>query len=618
MTLFEMSLSGAVLTGVVVIVRALAIHRMPKGALLALWWMVLARLLLPVSLPSRVSAYTLLGIRDAVVSETYAAQVAAHAAPTAPEALPAAVQGYAAAPSRALAGLLPLAWAAGSVGCALFFLVTSVRCRREFRTSLPAAHEAVRGWLAAHPLRRPVEVRISDRISAPLTYGVLRPVILLPEGFGCGDAAQLSYVLTHEWIHIRRFDGLTKLLIAAAACLHWWNPFAWVAWVLFNRDLELACDEEVVRRHGVASRAAYARALITLEERKSGLAPFCSSFNHNAMEERITAIMKIKNFTTRAAAVSAAAVLAVGALFATSAAADGSVSAANTPVSTSSGENLPAYFYPIERVDWAEERELLESFEKYGISYDGDGKMYFHGERVRWFWDGYEIWEDGELLGWSMRYEYLDKDGTVDVRTLHECIDNGDGSLDYFGPLKDIVAYSQEEFDSRTYESIRKTSVEATVADDAVLAEEPAHPGSGYEVQATYDQQIVVEAEDTVEEPAEGTSYEVQSVYSEMVGTVADDIIAEAAEATEGTGGAASGRTFEEIFAAYKDYGITYRENNGIREVYYHSEPVAHFVDIKPDGSVFSLNSSEKAQSSLSVQAVYDKNGKLAGVEPIQ
>ncbi len=620
-----MSLSGAVLVCVVAIVRALAIHRLPKRALLALWWMALARLLLPVSLPSPVSVYTLLEVRDYVVSETYVAP--APALPAAPEALPAVSQGNAVsspgalAPSPGAVARLQLVWAVGSVGCALFFALASVRCRREFRTSLPVADRAVQEWLAGHPLRRPVEVRTSDRISAPLTYGILRPVILLPEGFDCGDAAQLGYVLTHEWVHIRRFDGLAKLLIAAAACLHWWNPFAWALSALFNRDLELACDEEVVRRHGVASRAAYARALITLEERKSGLAPFCSSFNHNAMEERIVAIMKIRNLSTRAAALSAATVFAVGALFATSAAVGVPSQTAHALTSTGSGESFPAYA-PVERVDWKEERELLESFEKFGISYDSDGKIYFHGERVRWFWDGYEIWEDGSLLGWSMRYEYLDRDGTVDVHTLHECIDNGDGSLDYYGPLKDIVAYSQQEFDSRTYESIRKTAEATAIDDDAVLVEDPARPGSGYAVQTVYDETIHASAEDAVGEVAEGTSYEVQANYSEKVGVVTDDTVEDVAEDTgaaavaDGNGGAAGGRTFEEIFAAYEDYGVTYREQDGIREVFYHGEPVAHFVDSTPGGSVFSFSPTGGAPGTISVRTVYGSDGKLAGVEP--
>ena len=82
----------------------------------------------------------------------------------------------------------------------------------------------------------------------------------------------LRYVLEHEFVHIRRFDALWKLLLLAAACAHWFNPLVWVMYVLANRDLELSCDETVVRRFGGA-RASYARVLIGMEAEKSGFAP---------------------------------------------------------------------------------------------------------------------------------------------------------------------------------------------------------------------------------------------------------------------------------------------------------------------------------------------------------
>ncbi len=606
MTLLEMSLTGAVLTAVVAGVRALALHRLPKGTLLALWWLVLARFLLPVSLPSPVSVYTL----GASISSTRWEKVtAAVTAPQPlPEALPAAVT-EGAAPLPESSALLPMVWMVGSAVCALYFTVVSARCRREFRMSLPVSDPTVDGWLAAHPLRRSIAVRVSDRISAPLTYGIFQPVILLPLDLDRSDVKQLDLVLTHEWVHILRFDSLLKLLLAAAACLHWWNPMVWVMYELFNYDLELSCDEAVVRRCG--SRADYARALIRLEEHKSGLAPFCSSFNQNAMEERILAIMKMKKWTRRTTMASVAAVFAVGALFATSAAVD-PVSAA-TDDAAGNG-NAAGYWYPKDRVDWIGERELLEQFKAFGISYDAEGKMYFNGERVRWFWDGYEIWEDGSLLGWSMRYEYLDKDGTVDVRTIHSTIDNGDGSLDYYGPLTDIVAYSQEEFDSRTYESIRRDSAEATTVDDAVLVEDKADPGSGQI-------EIYSEVEDAVAfSSREGLftgSGETTETFSEGPKVYSSDAVVEDTIAfTTDSGTSAGGRTLSEIFAEYSRYGITYREQDGSREVFYEGEPVNHFADIKPDGSAFSFSSIGGEQSTLSVRTVYDATGKLTGVQP--
>ncbi|MFQ7454207.1 MAG: M56 family metallopeptidase [Flavonifractor plautii] len=84
---------------------------------------------------------------------------------------------------------------------------------------------------------------------------MLRPVILLPKTLDRSDVSRLAFVLTHEMAHIRRFDALSKLLLAAAACLHWFNPLVWVMLVLANRDLELSCDAAVVRLYGAEARA---------------------------------------------------------------------------------------------------------------------------------------------------------------------------------------------------------------------------------------------------------------------------------------------------------------------------------------------------------------------------
>lgn len=85
------------------------------------------------------------------------------------------------------------------------------------------------------------------------------------------------------------FSGAV-LIAALTVCVHWFNPFVWVLYFLFNRDIELACDENVVHRLGQESRSSYARILINMEAAKSGLAPFCNHFSRTAIEERITAI----------------------------------------------------------------------------------------------------------------------------------------------------------------------------------------------------------------------------------------------------------------------------------------------------------------------------------------
>ena len=112
----------------------------------------------------------------------------------------------------------------------------------------------------------------AGRISSPLTFGVLRPVILVPKKTDWTDETALRYVLEHEFVHIQRFDVLSKLLLIAAVCVHRFNPLGWVMYVLANRDLELSCDETVLRRFGGDIRAAYARVLIRMEAARGGTA----------------------------------------------------------------------------------------------------------------------------------------------------------------------------------------------------------------------------------------------------------------------------------------------------------------------------------------------------------
>ncbi len=142
-------------------------------------------------------------------------------------------------------------------------------------------------------MKRPILVRQSDRISAPLTYGIFRPVILMPKKMDWKNEKQLQYVLSHEYVHIYRYDTVTKLIATLALCIHWFNPFVWVMYILFNRDIELACDKSVIRQFGEKSKSAYSLMLINMEATKSGLLPFCNNFSKNAIEERITAVMKI-------------------------------------------------------------------------------------------------------------------------------------------------------------------------------------------------------------------------------------------------------------------------------------------------------------------------------------
>ena len=138
-------------------------------------------------------------------------------------------------------------------------------------------------------------------MTSPLTYGVINPVIILPKNLPA-DSGEMRFALAHELVHIRRFDVLLKLILTAAACAHWFNPLAWAMLSLAGRDIELSCDEAVLKKLG-CKREDYAMALIRLEERRS--IPTGAAFGGNAVRERIEAIMKFKKTTLAGIIVSA-------------------------------------------------------------------------------------------------------------------------------------------------------------------------------------------------------------------------------------------------------------------------------------------------------------------------
>ena len=319
MSLLQMSFSGAVFITAVVMIRAAAINKLPKKTFLVLWELVMVRLLIPFSIPSVFSVYTLVthGLSSAALPE-----VTTDYNMPAVEGVFVATGGMEQPPADILSSvsLWFIVWCAGMIPAALFFVISYLRCLMEFRTALPVRSHYVEKWLEQQTLKRPVLVRQSDRISTPLTYGIFRPVILMPKKTDWKNEKQLQYILTHEYVHIYRYDTVTKLLAACALCVHWFNPFVWVMYRLFNRDIELACDESVIRQFGEKSKSAYSLMLINMEAAKSGLLPFCNNFSKNAVEERITAIMKMKKTSLFAICIAAMLIVGVTTTFATSAA----------------------------------------------------------------------------------------------------------------------------------------------------------------------------------------------------------------------------------------------------------------------------------------------------------
>lgn len=475
MSLVQMSLSAALMIVAIIILRALTIERFPKKTFLVLWWIALLRLLIPFSIPSVMSIYSWISpdvpkavhqeVQEITESQSTSepvleipSEVLQNASPqedtvsAVPEQTRSKVvenstqfemtpipdtdiEYVEVKPSKSFSeiffDILPTIWGIGIGVIAAFFVINYWRGIREFRMSLPVKNEFVNEWLSSHQLRRNITIRQYDCIHTPLTYGIFRPVILLPKESLEQSPSTLNFILTHEWVHIRRFDCVTKILLTAALCIHWMNPLVWVMYLLFNRDIELSCDETVLHLLGRNRRSDYALALIDMEEQKGGFASFASGFGRNAIEERIRAIMKMKKASLITILAAVVVVACVSILFATS--------AKNNPIDTElpSSESETVSDKILTNDDQMKQEvsvktsennispaERFAALEKYGVKFvpsetdSTKGDLYYNGELVKFFADpnpngDFSFYSETEGSNLSLYITYHN-DGTMD------------------------------------------------------------------------------------------------------------------------------------------------------------------------------------------------------------
>ena len=264
----NMSLTASVVILAVLAVRLL-LRRAPKVFSYVLWAVVLFRLLCPVSVTSAVSLLGALGApaqeRTAVTSvvEYVPADIVRNMAPAVTslpqEPFPAepgenivsTAPGTAqpdAAPISPLSGpvaVLTLTWLAGMALLLLYSVVSLLRLRRRL----------------VGAVRLEDNIYLADHIPSPFVMGLFRPKIYLPSTL---TETERGYILRHEQYHLRRRDHVVKLLSFLALCVHWFNPLVWAAFILAGKDMEMSCDEAVVRELGEDIRADYSASLLSL------------------------------------------------------------------------------------------------------------------------------------------------------------------------------------------------------------------------------------------------------------------------------------------------------------------------------------------------------------------
>ena len=278
MNLIQMSMAAGILIAGIVVFRSLLIRHLPKKVMVILWEIVILRLLFPFSISLSLPGIGSLTDHLALDGQIYSLKTEVFETnQEAATELPYDSQGdvLAVTACQNQTAVFVVIYLAGAVVMAAGSVFLYFRDSQLFREGLPMPEPERKRLIALARLGerdkerlRRVKFQISDRTATPVTYGVLRPAVVFPKGIFFMDEKNTSLCLRHELVHIMNHDNLKKLAAHGALCLHWFNPLVWVMYLLFNRDMELLCDETVVKREG-SSRKEYARALLSLAECRS-------------------------------------------------------------------------------------------------------------------------------------------------------------------------------------------------------------------------------------------------------------------------------------------------------------------------------------------------------------
>ncbi|MDR1204990.1 MAG: DUF4825 domain-containing protein [Peptococcaceae bacterium] len=154
-------------------------------------------------------------------------------------------------------------------------------------------------------------LRRKDSVTTPFVYGFIRPKIHIPGGI---SGEELRYVTLHEQTHIKRRDYLVKPVAFALLCVHWFNPLAWAAFALLCADMEMSCDERVLRELGMGVKADYSQTLLSLSMNRRILRASPLAFGEGGIKGRIKNVLEFKKRSRiiTVAAVAFATVLTVG------------------------------------------------------------------------------------------------------------------------------------------------------------------------------------------------------------------------------------------------------------------------------------------------------------------
>jgi beta-lactamase regulating signal transducer with metallopeptidase domain len=297
---FILNMSSASCFAIAALLLIRQIRPLPRRVIYPLWILAFFRLVMPFTLPTSWSLFNYTGglVKRLITVETVAQGMVPIPEPglLTMNMIGAAEQyapiEYKTESLRQVFTAASVIWAV--IAAAMFFTVITfyVLTRKELKKAVHIKDNLYR----------------SDMILSPVLTGLLRPKIILPASFD-PDSEECRMILAHENVHKCRLDNLWRLLGLCITCLHWFNPLAWIMLKAFFADMELSCDEAVIRKYTTEERKSYAKTLLRFAQDKRLLVS--TAFGRSGVKIRIVNVLNYKKLTIFGAVASSLFLLTV-------------------------------------------------------------------------------------------------------------------------------------------------------------------------------------------------------------------------------------------------------------------------------------------------------------------
>lgn len=278
--LVNMSVSACWLIMAAVIIR-LVLKKAPKAFRFILWALIAVKLICPFSFESIYSIVPSKEIMDTQIMYSDSPQIQSGITAVDNIINPVIEKNLAPKvydsvnPMQTVIRIAAIIWICGVVIMAAYALISYIRLRKK---------TSVFFWIDKN-------VRICDEISQPFILGIFKPVIYLPSSL---NTMQIEYILAHERAHIKRRDYIWKPLGFMLLAIYWFNPLIWLAYILLCRDIELACDERVIKDMGVQDRKEYSGVLLACSIKRRTIMACPLAFGEVGVKERVKSVLNYR------------------------------------------------------------------------------------------------------------------------------------------------------------------------------------------------------------------------------------------------------------------------------------------------------------------------------------